>query len=119
MPQDVTDESGDEYAREPDEEGGEGRKAETDIIGVCIRNFLKDFESLKIKFQKYFGDRNALSERHGNGWAILPNGDQYDGQYRHGQRHGEGLYVFKNGARYLGHYRCSKYIFRKARRKKR
>lgn len=50
MPQDVTDESGDEYAREPDEEGGEGRKAETDIIGVCIRNFLKDFESLKIKF---------------------------------------------------------------------
>lgn len=40
------------------------------------------------------------------GWAYLPNGDVYQGQYRRGQRHGKGLYVFTNGARYLGEYRC-------------
>ncbi|XP_055855856.1 radial spoke head 1 homolog [Episyrphus balteatus] len=55
---------------------------------------------------EYLGERNALGERHGKGWAILPNGDQYDGSYRKGIRNGHGLYVFKNGARYLGNYRC-------------
>lgn len=54
------------------------------------------------------GERNVLKERHGKGWAYLPNGDEYDGQYRRGQRHGHGLYVFKNGARYLGNWRCNK-----------
>lgn len=57
--------------------------------------------------QEYIGERNSLQERHGNGWAYLPNGDQYHGQYRRGHRHGSGLYVFKNGARYLGMWRCS------------
>lgn len=56
--------------------------------------------------QKYIGGRNALGQRHGRGWAILPNGDQYDGNYRKGRRHGIGLYVFKSGARYYGQYRC-------------
>ncbi|XP_055903440.1 radial spoke head 1 homolog [Eupeodes corollae] len=55
---------------------------------------------------EYLGERNSLGQRHGKGWAILPNGDQYDGSYRKGLRHGRGLYVFKNGARYLGNYRC-------------
>ncbi|XP_023179858.1 radial spoke head 1 homolog [Drosophila hydei] len=55
---------------------------------------------------KYIGGRNASGQRHGRGWAILPNGDQYDGNYRKGRRHGIGLYVFKNGARYYGQYRC-------------
>ncbi|KAL5278782.1 RSPH1 family protein [Megaselia abdita] len=57
---------------------------------------------------KYLGQRNHLKERHGKGWAILPNHDQYDGDYKHGIRHGQGLYVFRNGARYLGRYRCGK-----------
>ncbi|XP_030384491.1 radial spoke head 1 homolog [Scaptodrosophila lebanonensis] len=56
----------------------------------------------------YIGGRNAASQRHGRGWAILPNGDQYDGNYRKGRRHGIGLYVFKGGARYYGQYRCGK-----------
>ncbi|KAH8377772.1 hypothetical protein KR093_007078 [Drosophila rubida] len=55
---------------------------------------------------KYIGGRNAEGQRHGRGWAILPNGDQYDGSYRKGRRHGIGLYVFKSGARYYGQYRC-------------
>ena len=57
--------------------------------------------------QEYMGERNALSERHGQGWAYLPNGDYYKGRYRRGMRHGLGLYVFKNGARYLGSYKCN------------
>ncbi|XP_068143573.1 radial spoke head 1 homolog [Drosophila tropicalis] len=56
----------------------------------------------------YIGGRNAAGQRHGRGWAILPNGDQYDGNYRKGRRHGIGLYVFKNGSRYYGQYRCGK-----------
>ncbi|EDW03730.1 radial spoke head 1 homolog [Drosophila grimshawi] len=55
---------------------------------------------------RYIGGRNASGQRHGRGWAILPNGDQYDGNYRKGRRHGIGLYVFKDGARYYGQYRC-------------
>ncbi|XP_034666564.1 radial spoke head 1 homolog [Drosophila subobscura] len=56
----------------------------------------------------YIGGRNAAGQRHGRGWAILPNGDQYDGNYRKGRRHGIGLYVFKDGSRYYGQYRCGK-----------
>lgn len=60
-----------------------------------------------MKFQEYTGDRNALKERHGTGYAFFPNGDQYSGHYRRGQRHGKGLYVFASGARYLGDWRCN------------
>ncbi|XP_039479533.1 radial spoke head 1 homolog [Drosophila santomea] len=56
----------------------------------------------------YIGGRNAAGQRQGRGWAILPNGDQYDGNYRKGRRHGIGLYVFKDGSRYYGQYRCGK-----------
>ncbi|XP_013111103.2 radial spoke head 1 homolog [Stomoxys calcitrans] len=63
-------------------------------------------EEEKIDIGLYIGGRNSQGERDGKGWAILPNGDQYDGQYKRGKRHGFGLYVFPNGARYYGQYRC-------------
>ncbi|XP_043472266.1 radial spoke head 1 homolog [Leptopilina heterotoma] len=55
------------------------------------------------------GERNEKGERHGQGKAILPNGDIYDGNYRHGLRDGRGLYVFKkNGSRFDGEWREGK-----------
>ncbi|XP_023305889.2 flagellar radial spoke protein 1 [Lucilia cuprina] len=69
------------------------------------KSFVEEQEE-KINIGLYIGGRNSKSERNGRGWAILPNGDQYDGQYRKGQRHGIGLYVFKDGSRYFGQYRC-------------
>ncbi|XP_005187064.1 radial spoke head 1 homolog [Musca domestica] len=63
-------------------------------------------EETKINIGLYIGGRNKKGERDGRGWAILPNGDQYDGQYRQGKRHGIGLYVFLDGSRYYGQYRC-------------
>ncbi|XP_061389925.1 radial spoke head 1 homolog [Musca vetustissima] len=62
----------------------------------------------KINIGLYIGGRNKKGERDGRGWAILPNGDQYDGQYRRGKRHGIGLYVFLDGSRYYGQYRCGR-----------
>ncbi|XP_029671376.1 radial spoke head 1 homolog [Formica exsecta] len=53
----------------------------------------------------YEGERNENGERHGNGKALLPNGDLYVGQYRDGLRYGKGVYAFKNGARYNGDWR--------------
>ncbi|XP_075889837.1 radial spoke head 1 homolog isoform X1 [Nelusetta ayraudi] len=53
---------------------------------------------------EYEGDRNEAGERHGAGKAIFPNGDSYEGQYKHGNRHGEGTYRFKNKSRYVGSY---------------
>ncbi|CAL1674954.1 unnamed protein product [Lasius platythorax] len=60
-----------------------------------------EIESLGV----YEGERNENGERHGNGKALLPNGDLYVGQYRDGLRYGKGVYVFKNGARYNGDWR--------------
>jgi len=57
---------------------------------------------------EYEGDRNEEGERHGNGKAVLPNGDTYEGQYEKGKRHGHGTYRFKNGARYVGDYLLNK-----------
>ncbi|XP_012546347.1 radial spoke head 1 homolog [Bombyx mandarina] len=68
------------------EEKGEGPE-DVDTIGI------------------YVGGRNADGERHGEGWAVLPNGDFYTGCYCRGMRNGKGLYVFKNGARYEGEWR--------------
>ncbi|KAM7352873.1 radial spoke head protein 1 [Cochliomyia hominivorax] len=70
------------------------------------KSFIGEEEEEKINIGLYIGGRNSKGERHGRGWAILPNGDQYDGQYRKGKRHGIGLYVFKDGSRYYGQYRC-------------
>ncbi|XP_076303695.1 radial spoke head 1 homolog [Lasioglossum baleicum] len=53
----------------------------------------------------YDGERNDKGDRHGQGKALLPNGDMYVGQYCKGLRHGRGLYVFKIGARYDGDWR--------------
>ncbi|XP_072115931.1 radial spoke head 1 homolog isoform X1 [Mobula birostris] len=53
---------------------------------------------------EYEGERNADNERHGQGKAVLPSGDTYEGSYEHGKRHGMGTYRFKNGARYVGEY---------------
>ena len=54
-----------------------------------------DFEGEEYYFGQYDGDRNEAGERHGNGRAILPNGDIYEGEYEAGKRHGEGTYKFK------------------------
>ncbi|XP_075225269.1 radial spoke head 1 homolog [Lycorma delicatula] len=62
-------------------------------------------EGAKDTLGQYEGGRNSDNQRHGLGFAILPNGDMYDGMYRNGKRHGVGLYVFRNGARYKGDYR--------------
>lgn len=61
-------------------------------------------DEMEYTIGRYEGERNENQERHGFGWALLPNGDQYDGFYKHGFRCGKGLYVFKNGARYLGEW---------------
>ncbi|XP_049790165.1 radial spoke head 1 homolog [Schistocerca nitens] len=54
---------------------------------------------------EYWGERNAADQRHGRGWARLPNGDLYVGQYARGKRHGVGIYVFRGGAQYHGDWR--------------
>lgn len=51
-------------------------------------------DELKMYLGKYAGDRNEKEERHGDGQALLPNGDEYQGKYRSGQRHGFGKYTF-------------------------
>lgn len=62
----------------------------------------------------YEGDRNENGERHGKGKARLPNGDIYEGQYKHGYRNGYGKYVFRKlkgksrNACYMGHYENNK-----------
>ncbi|KAI5639944.1 hypothetical protein NE865_07673 [Phthorimaea operculella] len=66
---------------------GEGGGEDVDTIGV------------------YVGTRNQEGDRHGKGWAALPNGDFYEGCYCRGFRNAKGLYVFKNGARYEGEWR--------------
>lgn len=68
---------------------------------ISIENEDDDIENT---IGRYEGERNENQERHGFGWALLPNGDQYEGLYKHGLRCGNGLYVFKNGARYLGEW---------------
>lgn len=56
-------------------------------------------------FQEYVGNRSNNGERHGKGKALLPNRDQYSGEYRDGKRHGSGIYQFKGGSRYEGDWK--------------
>lgn len=42
----------------------------------------------------YEGERNENEERHGFGQTLLPNGDEYEGEYQNGKRHGTGKYSF-------------------------
>ena len=51
------------------------------------------------------GERNEKGERHGQGIAVLPNRDQYEGDYKLGLREGNGCYYFVNGARYEGEWK--------------
>ena len=51
-------------------------------------------DEIKIYLGKYVGDRNEKEERHGYGETLLPNGDEYRGEYKHGKRHGMGKYSF-------------------------
>ncbi|XP_062861724.1 radial spoke head 1 homolog [Trichomycterus rosablanca] len=64
----------------------------------------EDFEDEQGYLGEYEGERNEEGERHGEGKAVLPNGDTYQGMYKQGKRCGEGTYRFKNGARYIGEY---------------
>ena len=43
---------------------------------------------------EYEGERNEKDERHGFGRALLPNGDEYEGDYKNGKRNGSGKYTF-------------------------
>uniref|UniRef100_A0A8D0F5R5 Radial spoke head component 1 n=1 Tax=Strix occidentalis caurina TaxID=311401 RepID=A0A8D0F5R5_STROC len=61
-------------------------------------------EEAEADFGEYDGERNSEGERHGHGKARLPNGDTYDGEYKHGFRSGRGTYRFRNGAYYTGQY---------------
>lgn len=71
-------------------------------MNVCLETFL-----FIIFFicQEYFGERSFDGKRHGVGKTILPNRDQYEGDYREGLRDGHGIYHFKNGARYDGEWK--------------
>lgn len=60
------------------------------------------------KRQEYDGERNDLGERHGEGKAVLPNGDVYEGTYFHGKRHGK-VWVLKKPSFYLLYVREKKF----------
>lgn len=55
--------------------------------------------------QHYFGERSEEGKRDGKGKAVLPNRNQYEGEYREGQRYGNGILQYKNGARYEGEWK--------------
>ncbi|CAG2065155.1 unnamed protein product, partial [Timema podura] len=64
-----------------------------------------DWPAEDTEIKEYEGERNDSNQRHGQGRALLPNGDVYEGKYRNGKRHGSGLYVFRGGARYEGQWK--------------
>ena len=55
---------------------------------------MSDLDSVEMGEELYFGsyegDRNEIGERHGHGHAVLPNGDDYEGEYVSGKKHGKG-----------------------------
>jgi radial spoke head protein 1 len=64
------------------------------------------YDKISPHAQDFVGERSPDGKRHGFGRAILPNRDQYEGDYRNGLRHGRGCYIFKkNGARYEGEWK--------------
>ena len=56
-------------------------------------------------FQGYIGDRNETGQRDGQGKALLPNHNQFVGEYRKGLRQGFGVMEYKIGARYEGDWK--------------
>ncbi|XP_070495166.1 uncharacterized protein Rsph1 [Chironomus tepperi] len=77
-------------------------------MSIQDSEFEDDLDEILIKEiyrGEYVGDRLEDGRRDGFGRAILPNRDQYEGEYRHGLRNGSGCYYFNNGARYNGEWR--------------
>ncbi|XP_072541245.1 radial spoke head 1 homolog isoform X2 [Salminus brasiliensis] len=64
----------------------------------------ENLEDERTYIGEYEGERNEAGERHGSGRAVLPNGDIYEGLYKHGERSGRGTYKFRSRARYIGEY---------------
>ena len=54
----------------------------------------EDGAGIRMYIGTYEGHRNEKYERHRFGHALLPNGDEYEGEYVNGKRHGRGKYVF-------------------------
>ena len=55
---------------------------------------MSDLDSVEMGEELYFGsydgNRNEAGERHGHGHAVLPNGDDYEGDYVNGKKSGQG-----------------------------
>nr|XP_055072184.1 radial spoke head 1 homolog isoform X2 [Misgurnus anguillicaudatus] len=74
------------------------------LISIMSDVGSEEFDDEQGSLGEYEGDRNEAGERHGQGKAVLPNGDTYQGEYENGKRSGRGTYKFKNGARYTGEW---------------
>lgn len=74
------------------------------LISIMSDVGSEEFDDEQGSLGEYEGDRNEAGERHGQGKAVLPNGDTYQGAYENGKRSGRGTYKFKNGARYIGEW---------------
>jgi hypothetical protein len=51
----------------------------------------------------YRGDILA-SVPHGHGVITWPNGDIFEGEFKHGKRHGQGKRTNRDGSSYVGQY---------------
>ena len=51
---------------------------------------------------------NSSRDYTGRGYAVYPNGDQYDGEYVNGIREGKGKYIYANGDKYEGNFKDNK-----------
>lgn len=48
--------------------------------------------------------KNSSRDYTGRGYAVYPNGDQYNGDYVDGIRQGKGKYIYANGDKYEGDF---------------
>lgn len=48
--------------------------------------------------------KNSSRDYTGKGYAVYPNGDQYNGDYVDGIRQGKGKYIYANGDKYEGDF---------------
>ena len=62
--------------------------------GASRTVIMSDLDSVEMGEELYFGsydgNRNEAGERHGHGHAVLPNGDDYEGDYVNGKKSGQG-----------------------------
>eukprot|EP00906_Rhabdomonas_costata_P026231 RCo037376 len=77
-----------EDEREEPDEWGEAFAAESNYDPARVKAVV----TLGI----YAGDRDEFNQRTGEGKAIYPNGDTYEGQYWEGKKNGKGMYVYKS-----------------------